>query len=331
MQNFGLYSSTYHFLLLGESDLSNGYLETPIDWIPGLQKMRLKDLSTFIPTTDPNDVVLNFMKDESEEAHRATAIILNNFDPLEAVVLQAIQAIAPPIYTIGPMHLLCGQIPDNSPLNFIGSNLWKQEANCLEWLNGRKKGSVLYVSFGSLAVLTNEQLVEIATGLANSGHDFLMVIRRDILKNDGSYFMLEDFLIQTSGRGLLTSWCPQEEVLTHPSVGGFFTHCGWNSMLEGISAGVPMICWPQAVDQATNCRLACTQWGIGIEIGNVLKRDVVEKAVRVLMEGEMGKEMREKVSEWKRCAIEATESGGRSVLNLQRLIEDVLLNNKKCI
>ncbi|KAF8411203.1 hypothetical protein HHK36_003747 [Tetracentron sinense] len=99
---------------------------------------------------------------------------------------------------------------------------------------------------------------------------------------------------------MLASWCPQEQVLKHISIRGFLTHSGWNSTLESVCCGVPMIYWPFFAEQETNCRYVCKEWSIGMEIDNNIKRDEEEMLVRELMEGEKGKEMKNKATEWKR-------------------------------
>ncbi|RWW82923.1 hypothetical protein BHE74_00008587 [Ensete ventricosum] len=135
----------------------------------------------------------------------------------------------------------------------------------------------------------------------------------------------QEFVEETKERGLLASWCPQEAVLWHASVGGFLTHSGWNSTIESISGGVPMLSWPFFAEQQTNCRYACTEWGIAMEIDNDVKREVVEALIRKLMGGEKGREMRKKAMEWKEKARLATRPGGSSFVNTERLIKDVLL------
>ncbi|GMP45946.1 hypothetical protein CsSME_00014280 [Camellia sinensis var. sinensis] len=99
--------------------------------------------------------------------------------------------------------------------------------------------------------MTAQQLIEFAWGLANSSHTFLWIIRPDRIVGELA-ILLPDFVSETKERSLL-SWCPQEQVLNHPSVGGFLTHCGWNSTLESICSGIPMLCWPFFADQQTNC------------------------------------------------------------------------------
>ncbi|KAI9081237.1 hypothetical protein K1719_036809 [Acacia pycnantha] len=233
------------------SDLTNGYLDnTVIDWIPGIKPIRLRDMPSFIRTTNPEEFMLDFILGECERAKKACAIILNTFDALEHDVLQELSSILPPIYSIGPLNLFTNQITDED-LNRIGSNLWKEDLECLRW--------------------------------------------------------------------------PQEQVLAHPSVGGFLTHSGWNSTIESICGGVAMICWPFFAEQQTNCRFACTEWGIGLEIESDVKRGGVERLVRELMEGEKGKEMKKKALEWKKMAEEATSgSGGSSFQNFQTMIRQIL-------
>ncbi|KAF5198147.1 Udp-glycosyltransferase 85a8 [Thalictrum thalictroides] len=306
------------------SYLKNGYLETTLDWLKGMDNnIRLMDLPSFVRTTDPKDIMLNFLRDEVVRAPRASAIILNTFDALENDVVSAMQSILPPVYTIGSLHLLVNQIADKE-LNLIGSNLWKEEPECLQWLDTKEPGSVVYVNFGSITVMTPQQMIEFAWGLANSKHTFLWIIRPDLVSGEAA-MLPPEFIMDTKERGLLASWCPQEQVLTHPSIGGFLTHNGWNSTIESICGGVPMICWPFFAEQQTNCRYTCVHWEIGMEIDNNVKRDEVESLVRKLMEEEKGKEMKRKAMEWKKKAEEATAPGGSSYMNIDKLINEILL------
>ncbi|XP_042495907.1 7-deoxyloganetin glucosyltransferase-like [Macadamia integrifolia] len=308
------------------SYLLNGYLDTPLDWIPGMNGIRLKDIPTFVRTTNPDDVMLNFVKGEVGRAYKASAIILNTFEILEKDVVDALSTMLPRVYTIGPLPLMLDQIKDDR-LSSIGSNLWKEESECLEWLDSKEPSSVVYVNFGSITVMTPQQLVEFAWGLSNSNHTFLWIIRPDLVEGD-SAVLPSEFVSQTKERGMLSSWCPQEKVLNHPAIGGFLTHSGWNSTLESICGGVPMVCWPFFAEQQTNCRYSCTHWGIGTEMDNNVKRDEVEKLVRELMEGDKGKEMKTKAMVWKKKAEEATSPDGSSLLNFDNLVDEILLSNR---
>ncbi|KAJ6791757.1 7-deoxyloganetin glucosyltransferase-like [Iris pallida] len=305
--------------LRSESDFSNGYLDTPLDWMPGTKNMRLKHVTAVVRTTDPNSIYLKFLRDEMEGSHRATAIVLNTFADLEGDVLDAMSAVLPaPIYPVGPLTMFRGQALDTG-----GSSLREKDSTCLEWLDGKAAGSVLYVNFGSLEVMTNEKLAEFAWGMADSGYDFLWVIRNDVAMGRPAVLPRE-FYAGTSGRGMLAGWCPQEEVLAHPSVGGFLTHCGWNSVVESIGAGVPMLCWPLGAEQHANCLYACAEWGIGMEVERDAKREGVAALVRELMGGARGKEMRARALQWKERATRTTRRGGKSFEMLERLIKEVL-------
>uniref|UniRef100_A0A6N2MY14 linamarin synthase n=1 Tax=Salix viminalis TaxID=40686 RepID=A0A6N2MY14_SALVM len=297
--------------LKDESDLTNGYLETSIDWIPGMENISLKDLPSFvIRTTDINDFVIR----DIDRTSRASAVIINTFDSFEQDVLDALSPMLPPIYTVGPIQLLVDQIP-NGNLKNIGSNLWEEHPECFEWLDSKEPNSVVYINFGRITVITPQQMIEFAWGLANSNKPFLWIIRPGLIEGEAA-MLPPEFLSVTKDRSLLISWCPQEQVLKHPSIGGFLSHMGWNSTLESICGGVPMVCWPFFSDQQTNCL-----WGIGMEIENNVKRDEVEKLVRELMEGEKGKDMKKKALEWKTKAEEAAWTGGGSLRNLDRLMK----------
>ncbi|CAN6720647.1 unnamed protein product [Malus baccata var. baccata] len=310
--------------LKDESHFTNGYLDTEVDWLPGMKDIRLKDMPSFIRTTDPNDVMLEFMVGETERTKKASAVVLNTFKSFEQEALDAISSLFPPTYSVGPLNLLFSQIPEDNELKAIASSLWTEDTECLDWLDTKEPNSVVYVNFGSTTVMTNEQLVEFSWGLANSNKTFLWIIRPGLVAGDTAVVPPE-FLEETEGRGKLTSWCPQEQVLTHPAIGGFLTHSGWNSTLESLCGGVPMICWPFFAEQQTNCRYACEHWGIGIEIEDEVKRDYIEGLVRRLMEGKEGKEMRKNALGWKKKIEEATSPKGSSVLDLDNLINQVLI------
>ncbi|CAI8609219.1 unnamed protein product [Vicia faba] len=309
--------------LKDESYWANGYLDTKVDCIPGLHNFRLKDLPGFIRTTNPNDVMLEFFIEVAESIHRASGIVFNTFNELESDVLQVLYSMLPSLYTIGPLPSLLNQIGHNH-LASLGSNLWKEDTKCLDWLESKELESVVYVNFGSFTVMTPEQLSEFAWGLANSKKSFLWIIRPDLVIG-GLVVLSTEFLKEISDRGLIVSWCPQEKVLNHPSIGGFLTHCGWNSTTESICAGVPMLCWPFFADQPTNSRFICNEWEIGAEIDTNVKRDEVEKLVNELMVGEKGRQMKKKVMELKKKAEENTSLEGCSYMNLDKVIKDVLL------
>ncbi|KAF9620968.1 hypothetical protein IFM89_015790 [Coptis chinensis] len=311
--------------LKDKSDLTNEHLNRVVDLIPGVKGIRLKDLPSFF--LDGNHVMHNSLQTQIERAPRASAIIINTFDALESSVLGAMRTLLPPMYTMGPLQLLIEQLAPNTQLRSIGSNLWIEDQHCIQWLDFQELNSVVYVNFGSHTVMTPEQLIEIAWGLANSKHPFLWVIRSDLVIGEAA-ILPPEFTQEIADRGMISGWCPQEQVLIHSSTGGFLTHSGWNSIMDTISGGVPVISWPFFGDQQTNCRETCVHWGIGMEIDNNVKRDNVEGLVRELMEGEKGKVMKKKAMGWKKSAEDSTEPGGSSYMNLDKVIDEVLIQKE---
>jgi UDP:flavonoid glycosyltransferase YjiC (YdhE family) len=303
-------------------------MDTPVDWAPGMSKhMRLKDFPTFLRTTDPNDVLMTFQLQEVERSEYASAVIVNSFDELERPALDAMRATIPAVYTIGPLASVTEQVVPRGPLNAVSCSLWQEDQSCLAWLDARKPQpwSVVYVNFGSVTVMSGQELAEFAWGLASSGHDFLWVVRPDVVKGDTSSAaaLPPGFLEATKGRGLVASWCDQEAVLRHEAVGLFLTHSGWNSTQESLSSGVPMLSWPFFAEQQTNCRYKCVEWGVAMEVGDDVRREAVEATIREAMGGDKGKEMARRAAEWKEVAAGAA---ARSIANLDTLINDVLLS-----
>ncbi|KAK6156170.1 hypothetical protein DH2020_010418 [Rehmannia glutinosa] len=231
------------------------------------------------------------------------------------------RTVCPNIYTIGPLHAhLKTKLAANatSPPAFSNS-LWEEDRSCMTWLDSQPHKSVIYVSFGSLAVMTKDQVTEFWHGLVNSGQKFLWVIRPDSIA--GSEIPVE--LSQgTKERGYIVGWAPQEEVLAHPAVGGFLTHSGWNSTLESVYEGVPMICWPYFVDQQVNSRLVEAAWKVGLDMKDTCDRIIIEKTVVNLMEVQK-EEFLERADRMAKSAKRCLSEGGSSYSNFERLIEDI--------
>ncbi|XP_048437192.1 UDP-glycosyltransferase 85A7-like [Pyrus x bretschneideri] len=168
-------------------------------------------------------------------------------------------------------------------------------------------------------------------------YDYLGVVEESCLTDDRldsgnerpfwSVILPPEFVAETKERGKIVSWCPQEKVLNHPSVGRFLTHSSWNSTVESLSTGVSLLCGPLFGDQQTNCYFTCNERGSGMEINSNVKRDEMEKLVRELMDGEKGKKVKIKAKEWKKLAEEATGLHGSSSKNLDNLVNQVPLNN----
>lgn len=326
-QNFML--NEFYFFISDESDVTNGHLETPLEWIAGMPQMRLKDMPSFVRSTNPDDIAFNRWLEEAQDNLKTDGIIFNCFEAFESEVLSQLSSLFPnKIYNVGPLVSLHSQMTlspktaTETVHNNTRPSLWKENTECLTWLDKQKPNSVVYVNFGSIAVMTENDLKEFAWGLANSGYPFLWIARSDVVMGRSANFP-QEFLEKTKDRGMIVSWCPQDKVLKHPSIGVFLTHSGWNSTLESICGGVPMICWPFFAEQQVNCRYACTSWGVGLEIGMKVTREEVEAHVREMMEGENGIKMRHNALDWKKKSEEAVVTGGSALADFDWLVKDL--------
>uniref|UniRef100_A0ACD5XE30 Uncharacterized protein n=1 Tax=Avena sativa TaxID=4498 RepID=A0ACD5XE30_AVESA len=252
----------------------------------------------------------------------SAGVILNTFDALERSELEKLRRdLTLPVFDIGPLHMF-------SPVT--ESSLLRQDRSCLEWLDARPTASVLYVSFGSLACMSSRDLVETAWGIASSGVPFIWVVRPGLVpasveeKETTATRLPDGFEAATRGRGTVVAWAPQEEVLRHPAVAGFWTHCGWNSTTESVCEGVPMLCRPHFGDQMGNARYVEHVWKVGFEVGGDLERSAVEAAIRRLVTGSDGAEMRARASELKKAAKECTGKAGSSELAIGKLVDHML-------
>ena len=225
---------------------------------------------------------------------------------------------------IGPMipsAYLDGRIKDDKG---YGSSLMKPlSEECMEWLDTKLSKSVVFVSFGSFGILFEKQLAEVAKALQESNFNFLWVIKEAHIAK-----LPEGFVEATKDRALLVSWCNQLEVLAHESIGCFLTHCGWNSTLEGLSLGVPMVGVPQWSDQMNDAKFVEEVWKVGYRAkeeagGGVVKSDEVVRCLRGVMDGESSVEIRESSKKWKDLAVKAMSEGGSSDRSINEFVESL--------
>ncbi|KAG9440504.1 hypothetical protein H6P81_020669 [Aristolochia fimbriata] len=255
-------------------------------------------------------------------------VVMNSFVELEPDYVEHMEnKLGKKTWHIGPVSLSNRATIEKADRGKKASILVDE---CSIWLNKKKPNSVLYVCFGSRCNFTTPQLAEIAGALESSPTPFVWVIRETQTLPDG----FED---RTREKGLvIRGWAPQMAILEHPSLGGFMTHCGWNSVLEGISSGLPMITWPAFAEQFYNEKLVTDVARIGAGVGSkrwlmwgeekrpVVKREAIEAAMKRVMEGgEKAEAMREKARELGERARKAVEVDGSSYVDLSRLIEEL--------
>ncbi|KAF8669242.1 hypothetical protein HU200_051575 [Digitaria exilis] len=259
----------------------------------------------------------------------ADGILVNTFESLEAQAVGALRDTIkigerrmPPVYCVGPLLVGAGAETEI-----------KGKHECLAWLDGQPERSVVFLCFGSIGAATHpsEQLREIAASLENSGHRFLWVVRAplhaepDVVIDE---LLPDGFLERTKGRGLVVKlWAPQVEVLHHKATAAFVTHCGWNSVLEGITAGVPMLCWPMYAEQKMNKVFMVEEARIGVEVvgwqQGLVTAEEVEAKVRLVLESEDGEQLRARVAAHKDAAAMAWEDGGSSRAAFAQFLSDV--------
>ncbi|KAK1565086.1 hypothetical protein Q3G72_018377 [Acer saccharum] len=246
-------------------------------------------------------------------------VLFNTFYKLEEKIVDWMAKLWK-VATVGPTlpsMYLDKRIEDDKD---YGIKLFKPKtSDCLNWLNDKPIGSVVYVSFGSVAKLSQEQTEELAWALKGMNCYFLWVVR-DSLETK----LPNKFIEETSDKGLIVSWCPQLAVLAHESIGCFVTHCGFNSVLEALSLGVPMVAMPQWIDQPTNAKFVEDVWGTGIRVlpdeKDLVERQVLQKAIKDIMEGEKGKVIKKHAMKWKELAKEAIDEGGSSDNNINEFV-----------
>uniref|UniRef100_A0A5B7B827 Putative UGT protein n=1 Tax=Davidia involucrata TaxID=16924 RepID=A0A5B7B827_DAVIN len=275
--------------------------------LPGLPELNIGNLT---------DTLLELRVALTSSMKKSSGIIVNTMDYLEHKTLSKVHEYFPvPIFPIGPLHKFA---PSSS------GSLLKEDTVCITWLDKQAPNSVIYVSFGSLASIDEREFFEVASGLASSKQPFLWVVRPGSVRGSEWTELLPTSFEETVGeRGCIVKWAPQKEVLAHNAVGGFWSHCGWNSTLESICEGIPMLCRPFVGDQILNARYVSHVWRVGLELEKSESGEI-EKAVRRLMVDKEGEEMRQRAMELKEKAELCLKSGGSSCNFLNELVECLL-------
>eukprot|EP00249_Psilotum_nudum_P022248 c28435_g1_i1 orf=1992-3461(+) len=303
-----------------------GHRQSLITCIPGHPPFPPTDMNSFFQVEDLSDFMFQFKVRPFERLKEATLVLINSFYELEIAVTDALQQHLT-VLPIGPLLPLSFLAVGDSFDERTGAALWPEDNDCVQWLDKQMPSSVLYISFGSIALLSATQFKELAMGLQASQKPLLWAIRPDLMESIVAA-LPPGFRDDNNGNIYITDWAPQHLVLSHASVGGFLTHCGWNSTLESISMGVPMLGWPYFADQMLNRKWVVDEWKVGMQFepgeDGVVSRDEVERLVRLIMDGEEGKEMRESVGKLRDAAKQAVRKGGSSFMNLQILIQRVL-------
>lgn len=261
-----------------------------------------------------------------EEVKKADFILLNTVQELESETLSALAKMQPN-YAIGPITF------SKTIATSTVTNSLHTRSDCTNWLDSKPPGSVIYVSFGSFVRTNKTVFQELAHGLLMSGVNFIWVVRTDSVSSEDTDCLPNGFRDEIKDRGLIIPWCDQITVLSNPAVGGFLTHCGWNSILESIWCGVPMICYPLQYDQLTNRKLVVDDWKIGLNLfdGVSFNSNEVAEKIKVLMSGTIAEGLREESKKVKGMLQSAVEIDGSSEKNIDQFIIDLKdkIHNRK--
>ncbi|KAL2489383.1 UDP-glycosyltransferase 72E1 [Forsythia ovata] len=306
-------------------------LPGPVE-VPGCPPIRTEDLLDQVRNRNNEEYRWFFF--HVSRMSLVSGIFANTWQDLERVSLKALkenpffgEISTPPVYPVGPL------IKDDE---FLTDN----DAEIITWLDNQPSDSVLFISLGSGGTLSSKQLTELAWGLEMSQQRFILVARKPTDatasgaffsagsdENDPSAYLPEGFIQKTREFALvISSWAPQVAVLRHESTGAFMSHCGWNSTLESLVHGVPMIAWPLYAEQRMNATVLAEEVGVAVKPvaepeDEVIRREEVERVVRAMMEGEQGKAIRRRARELKESARKTMEKGGLSYSSICHVVE----------
>ncbi|KAH9604021.1 hypothetical protein KSS87_014201 [Heliosperma pusillum] len=314
-----VFSLYYHVHLLrqhGHFDCPDNRKD-PIDYIPGVSSIDPKDLMSYLQDKDTSTDMHKLIFQAFQDIRLVDYVLCNTIQELEPHTISTLQTLMP-FYPIGPILF---SAPTKTRFS---TSLWA-ESDCSEWLKSKSRGSVLYVSFGSLANFSKNDVMEIAYGLMDSHVDFIWVLRPRTVVDDSNDIFPLGFEDEVRGRGLVVPWTDQILILSHQATGGFLTHCGWNSVLESIWYEVPMLCFPVFTDQITNRKLIVDDWKIGVNLcnGSTIQRDEIAAQIKSFMSQKPREVLKKNIKEKRDMFQSAHEVDGSSEKYVNKFIEEL--------
>ncbi|KAL7613529.1 UDP-glycosyltransferase 76C2 [Lactuca sativa] len=284
--------------------------------IPDLSPITEKDILEIFNDVDCKDGVLDLIFSMIKTTKAASGIIWNTFKELEEPAFSAItKDFCIPSFPIGPFHKY---FPASS------SSLLEQDRSVMSWLDLQPVRSVVYVSFGSIAQMGEAEFSNMAWGLAKSKQRFLWVVRPgSVFGSEWLQYLPQGFIEEVGERGCIVKWAPQQEVLAHGAIGVFWTHSGYNSTLESICEGVPMICSPYAYDHPIIARYVTDVWRVGVMLDKGKEEEIGKKVRSVIMEEE-GSEMRQRSKFLQEKVNRSMKEGGSSYESLENLVDLII-------
>lgn len=295
-----------------------------LDCIPGISEIGTCTLPFYTlggeNSRDSEEWLRHNVQSQMERVNEPLCIICNSFPDLEMEVHTQLNELLPvgtPMFTLGPLFLS----------DTVAAEEDNENEEYMQWLDTQRPRSVLYISLGSVAVVPDREIQEIALGLEASKQPFLWVLRSPPCETALCWFSEVG-----RGRGKVIRWASQVRVLSHEAVGGFLTHCGWNSTLESVSKGVPVLAWPQMMDQLTNSWFLVEKLKVGVRLeldeSRSIDRAGVEKGIRTLMQEDQGRLLRARASHFPPLAQSAITASLPSYLD--SLVHSILSSHTNC-
>ncbi|XP_061354585.1 gallate 1-beta-glucosyltransferase 84A24-like [Gastrolobium bilobum] len=290
--------------------------------LPCMPPLRYDEIPSFLYPTTPCPFLRRAIIAQFSNLDKSFCILMDAFHELEQDNVDYMSKICPIIKTVGPLF----KAPNTNTLR--GDFLMADD--CIDWLNSKPTSSVVYISFGSVVYLKQDQVDEIAHGLLESGVSFLWVMKPPNKYSGHDPLVLPDGFMEKAGnKGKVVKWSPQEQVLGHPSVVCFVTHCGWNSSMEAITSGMPLVAFPQWGDQVTNAKYLVDVFGVGVRMcrgeaaNELITRDKVKRCLLEAIAGPKAEEMKQNMLRLKAAAEAAVAEGGSSDRNIQAFVDEV--------
>ena len=284
------------------------------------------EIPSFLHPSCQYSIFADLILQQIKRLPKTSSVLIDTFEELERDIIDHMSQLCPEVIInpIGPLFMMAKTTSSD-----IKGDISDSANQCMDCLDSKEPSSIVYISFGTIVHLKQEQIDEIAHGLLNSGLSFLWVVRPPM---EGLSLAPHVLPQELEDKGMIVEWCAQERVLAHPAVACFLSHCGWNSTVEALSSGVPIVCLPQWGDQVTNAVYLVDVFKTGVRLGRgesdekIVSREVVAEKLLEATVREKAVELRENARRWKKEAEATVEYGGSSDKNFGEFVDKLVAN-----
>ncbi|OAY39133.1 gallate 1-beta-glucosyltransferase 84A24 [Manihot esculenta] len=322
IQSCACFSAYYHYFhrLVPFPCEENAEIDVQL---PSMPLLKYDEVPSFLHPSTPYPFLGRAILGQFKNIDKPFCILMETFHELEHDLIEYMSKYCN-IMPVGPLFK-----DPKAPTTTVQGDFLKAD-DCMEWLDSKPPSSVVYVSLGSIVSLKQVQLNELAYGLLNSGFSFLWIFRSPPENSAFEPVDLPDgFLEKVGAKGKVVKWSPQERVLAHSSVSCFVTHCGWNSSMEALASGMPVVAFPQWGDQVTDAKYLVDVFKVGVRMSRgeaenkLITRDKVQKCLLEATVGPKAAELKQNALKWKAAAEAVVAEGGSSHRNIKAFMEEV--------